>query len=313
MKKHYSTPRFCVLLTFLLALSSLNSFAQNNSITGNIAGLNDTHLKLTGYDAFKDTLISETTTDGSGRFILNYPSDYTGSATLQAANGLSIIVLLSRESFEMTWENQQDIASLNFKHSPENEALYQGMVLHKETTAKLSGLQYLKKLYKNQRLGLINKEIYVQEKKLAQFSKKLPKESYGAYYLNLYNLLGNLNAQFNSDPGRLADLQTQFNSLNFSDNRLSTSGLLSPILDSYFQLLESHYNTDRIYSHATTSIHAVLKSLEANPNLQKETSEYLFHFLGKRKASVNTASLALQMLPKSNYQLKDETVSLLKP
>lgn len=292
---------------------SVSSFAQkNNHIAGRFTTLKNTKVRLAGHSTSGSILISEGAVDSSGHFSLKYPRDYTGMAEVGTAEG-TFGILLHSEDFEISGTEVRDPASFQFKNSPENEALYQGIRIRQEVDKKLEGLQHLKALYKNKRLGMVNREIYVQEKKLGEFSKKLPKESYSAYYLNLYNLVGNLKAQTVSDAGRLGDLERLFNSLDFADPRLATSGLFAEILDSYFKLLEGNYDAADRQQHFTASIGFVLKSLEAVPDLQKSTAAYLFHFAANPVAAGQTDSMVMRLLPNSDYPAKKESTSFAKP
>jgi len=305
MHKSYLLKKLYILLFFL----SLAIQAQTYQIVGNFPALKNNRLKLTGYTAFKDTLIASSALDNSGRFVLEYPKNYSGIALLQVENGPTLNVILNTENFEIQWDNLQDFTTLKYTNSPENDAIIKGMTMQQETVSKLSGLNYLKTLYDGQRLKVIAKEIKRQENELAALSKKFPEKSYATYYLELRKLVDEITLAGNY-PEKIAVAEARFNSVNFNDSKLHHSGLMVPILESYFQLLENYGNPEKSNTSTFASIDATLKSLASNSLLQQETAAHLFSYFEKRSQSKAAEYVAQKMLNQSNCQLSEKNTNL---
>lgn len=294
---------------FLCLLFYKVSFAQTQfSIKGNFPQAKNAIVVLKGYTMTGDMLLSKSSTDAKGQFSLDYPETYVGAALLEIKDGKSVIVLLNHESFEMQWDNLEDFKTLQFKHSPENNAFGDGIAVAQNSEGKLAGLKYLLPLYaddsgKDKKKQWLQQEIDFQQQAFSGFLNALPKESYAAYYLKLRKFLQDMPLTASRYPERMAAQEQQFNNMDFLDKRLLQSGLYQQLLDGYFQLMESHGDLPTVYQHINTSTDAVLKSLAGAPELKQQLAEYLFKLFEKRSLFTAAEHLALAMLSDDSCQL----------
>ncbi len=265
-----------------------------------------------GFEGFTEKELTKTTTDSLGNFTLAYPKTYQGAALLQIQNASSVIVLLNHENMEMQWENLQDFNTLKFINSPENDAFAKGIISNQEAELKLHGLKFLLPQYKNlaPQQQWLTEEIANQEQQFTNFLNQLPKDSYAKYYLKIRKLITDFPQTANRYMERMPQHEIDFNTLNFNEPNLHTSGLLKELVEGYFKLMESHLEPDEMYLHINTSTDAWVKSLAQNHSLQQEVAQYLFTYFEKRSLFPAAEHLALAMLNQSNCQLSDKSTHL---
>jgi hypothetical protein len=86
------------VLLFFLSFIQFNTFAQTTfKIKGTIYNAKDREIQLMGFEGTKDLLLFKTKTDSLGNFIINYPKNYIGAASLQVKELTNLIVLLNQE------------------------------------------------------------------------------------------------------------------------------------------------------------------------------------------------------------------------
>ncbi len=294
----------------LIALISQCLTAQ--TIKGTFPQAKNVEIVVKGFEGFTEKELTKTTTDSLGNFTLAYPKIYQGAALLQIQNASSVIVLLNHENFEMQWENLQDFNTLKFINSPENDAFTKGNSLNQEAELKLHGLKFLLPQYKNlaPQQQWLTAEITNQEQQFTNFLNQLPKDSYAKYYLKIRKLITDFPQTANRYIERMPQHETDFNTLNFNEPNLHTSGLLKELVEGYFKLMESHLEPDKMYQHTNTSTDAWVKSLAQNPTIQQALAQHLFNYFEKRSLYKAAEHLALAMLNQSNCQLSDKSTHL---
>lgn len=296
-----------ILLNIVFIVQGLTA----QTIKGNFPQAIKSEICVKGFEAFGDKVLSKTTTDSLGNFTLTYPKAYKGAALLQIQNASSVIVLLNHENMEMQWENFKDFNTLKFINSPENDAFSKGIICNQESELKLNGLKYLLPQYKNlPQQQWLTEEIANQEQQFSDFLNQLPKESYAKYYLKIRKLITDFPQTANRYIERMPQHETDFNTLNFNEPNLYTSGLLKEFLEGYFKLMESHLDSEKMYQHINISTDAWIKSLIQNPTLQQEIAQYLFNYFEKRSLFPAAEHLALSMLNQTNCQLSDKSINL---
>lgn len=285
---------------------------QAQTITGVFKNLKNTEIVLKGYDGFLQKELATTTTDSLGSFTLHYPKKYSGAAMLQPKGVNGLIVLLNNENYSMQWDNLQDFNTLQFTNSPENEAFAQVIALAQETEPKLSGLKYLLGQYQNQsnEQAWIAQEIARQESKFPSFLQTLPTSSYAAYYLKIRKLISDFPSTANRYIERMPQHEIDFANLNFNDDKLWSSGLLTELLDGFYQLMESHLDIPQVVAHCNTATDAWIKSLASNPTRQQAVAEHCFKLLEKRSLFGAAEHLAKAMLNQTHCQLDQSSIHL---
>jgi thiol-disulfide isomerase/thioredoxin len=300
-------------MKYIFKLFLLIAFQTNaQTIEGAFSQLKNNEIVLKGYEGFAETELAKTTTDSLGNFILNYPKNYTGAAMLQPKGANGVIVLLNHENLIMKWNDLQDFNTLQFTNSPDNEAFATIVSLNQETESKLAGLKYLLKQYQKQPkvYKWLAQEIANQENRFPNFIKTLPANSYAAYYLQLRKLLMDMPLTANRYIERMPQHEIDFKKINFNDDRLWTSGLLTELLNGFYQLMESHLDNNNVTEHCNEGTDAWLTSLINNPTRQQVIAEHCFKWLEKRSLFGAAEHLAKSMLNQTHFQLPESSIQL---
>ncbi len=297
-------------ILILLLLLTIKVNAQ--TIQGVFPQLKNNELVLKGYDGFAETALAQTTSDSLGNFTLNYPKNYIGAAMLQPKGANGLIVLLNQENFQMQWNDLQDFKTLQFTNSPENEAFAQIIALNQEVEQKLAGLKYLLPQYQKQPKAYkwLQNEIAYQENRFPAFIKKLPANSYAAYYLQIRKLITDFPLTANRYIERMPQHEIDFKNINFNDQQLWTSGLLPELCNGFYQLMESHLDLEKVTEHCNLATDAWIKSLESNPTKQQAVAEHCFKWLEKRSLFGAAEHLAKAMLNQTNCQIDEKRTNL---
>lgn len=278
--------------------------AYGQTIVGTFPSSAGKEIALLKYDGFTKKELANTTLDSQGAFTIKYPKTYTGAALLQIKDGSSMIVLLNNENIDITWTNTQDINTLAFKNSPENDSFANGMKLYSDAESRLAALKYLLPQYKDERTKQewLTREIAFQENRFNDFVASLSKNSYAAYYLTLRKLIADMPATANRYIERMAIDEQRFKALDFNDKRLWNSGLYGDLLEGYYQLMESHGDLSIVTAHANMGTDAVIKSLKGNPARQQDVTEYIFKLAEKRSLFDVAKHVATSMLGQDTCQ-----------
>jgi peroxiredoxin len=295
-------------LKYLLILATYCSFAQStNTIKGNFANVINTEIAIRKYNLNQLETISYSKTNDKGDFIFEYPSNYSGAATIEIKNGKSVIVLLNKEDFEMQWQNSDDFKTLYFSNSYENNTFNEGIELYQTANAKELGLNYLIPLYANEKepKEFLTKEAKIQNQAMASFINEIPEKKYVNYYLKIRKLIADI---VNTKNQSIENLNQQFKSLELTDQRLINSGLYFELLDAYFVLLENR--EDDQYLNLIECVDNVVARLDVNPSLKQNVAEHLFNLLEKRSLTKVSEHLALSMLSNSDCKIEGKLEAL---
>ena len=295
---------------FIVLLIAQSMVAQ--TISGNFPELKAAQVLLRGYNGFQEHELATTTTDSAGNFTLTYPKEYVGAALLQIKNSKSIIVLLNHENFSMSWSNLQDINTLQFANSIENEAFTKGITLNQEIESKLTGLKFLLPQYKttSKQHKWLQQEIRQQTQRFQNHLNQLPKTSYARYYLKIRKLITDMPLTANRYIERMPKHEEDFKNLNFSEDYLWHSGLLNELFDGFYQLMESHIEVEKVTQHANLATDEWVKNLATQPTKQQDVAEHCFKWLEKRSLFAAAEHLAKAMLNQTNCQIDQKRTNL---
>ncbi|PAM93560.1 hypothetical protein B4N84_17275 [Flavobacterium sp. IR1] len=303
-------------LFFFLVLSNFIGYAQvNYTIKGKIPQANNKEIELIGFEVFQDTVVSKTKSDNVGNFVLSYPKQYTGGAKLKIKGkniqeDITLIVLLNKENFGINWVDLADYKTLHFENSVENDTFFKGMTLYQESQSVLAGLKYLKPLYKKQsnELKWLEKEIKIKENMLPSMLNKLAESNYAGYYLKIRKLIADMPVTASSYSERIPETENQFKAIDFKDERLLKSGLLTQLIEGYYQLMESYGDTEKVTEHCNSATDALIKSLNGNNVLKQEVAIFLFKLLEKRSLLKSAEYVALSMLNDNSCSLDEKSI-----
>lgn len=294
MKTHY---RF-----FFLSFLFINSvFAQNKyEMKGKLVQYPHTAVRLMGFSAFDELLLSTCITDSAGCFSLRYPADYRGAAILRFDQSKSINLLLDRENFSLTWSAVEDLNTLTINHSIENEIFKRGSLLNVDIGKKQSALSYLIVQYADspvQKSWLLN-ELDFQSKRMSCFLREQPSERYATGYLTLRKLVSDIPESVSSYPERIKQHESDFMNMDFSDQRLWTSGLMRDLFLNMCIMMESSANMDTVAKHINLSTDAWMGRLVADEKKLFTVSDFMFQLFESRSLFTSSAYLAKSMLNK---------------
>lgn len=292
---------------------SLTAQAQKTTILkGQFLQAQNDSIVLSGFDGLKPREFTKIKSDSLGNFQIAYPSTYTGAAILSVKNKTSCVVLLNSQDFFIHWTDFNDFNTLKFENSPENEAFVAGVEVVQISENRLAGLKYLNPLYTKapSEQQWIKQQIAVEEQALPNFIKTLSASSYASYFLTIRKLIQDMPATANRYIERMPQHEKQFAAIDFSDERLYTSGLLKELIDGFYLLMESHGDLDKVTSHSNTATTALLNSLNKNPALKQEIAEYLFKYLEKRSLFKPAEFVAQTMLNDKDCSLSANSTAM---
>lgn len=298
------------LALFIILLSSVAMAQMRFTITGHLPEAAGKEILLRSFTFEGDAPLATTKADKTGKFSLEYPAEYVGAALLEIENAKSLIVLLNHENFEIYWDKLQNMETLRYVGSPENNAFSHGLEIYQKSEAKRAGLSYLIPYYNDEpkEQTFIKKELEKQDKVFPGFLAGLPKDSYVGYYIQLRRLLQDMPQTASRYGERMPEHEKNLNTMDFGSEKLIRSGLYKQLLEGYFTLLES--SIDDKYPHMNASIDALIQSLKSKPELLQEVSQNLFNLLEKRSLFPAAEHLAIAMLSDDACQLDDKHIAL---
>jgi thiol-disulfide isomerase/thioredoxin len=299
-------------LTLLLLLCASLLQAQMQTITGRFPQLKSNEIALMGYNGFQEEELARTRCDSTGHFELSYPATYIGAAVLQIKDASNLIVLLNCENFDMQWVDLHDFNTLVFTRSPENDAFAKGIIINQETEQRLAGLKYLLPKYEKYpgQHQWLQQEIVVQEKQFQDFIDQLPKNIYAAKYLQIRKLVTDMSQSTERYPERIPQYETEFKSLNFNDDKLWHSGLMSELFAGFYRLMETYKDIDQVNTYVNPATEAWIKSLSTNPARQQDVAEFCFKVLEMHNQLGASEYMSKTMLDQSGCHLDEKRTNL---
>lgn len=279
--------------------------AQMQTITGSFPQLKGGKIILKGYEGFQEKELVRAECDSTGHFTLSYPASYTGAALLQLNEAGNAIVMLKGENFSMQWTDTKDINTLSFTGSPENDAFIRGFTVNRDADQKLAGLNYLLPQYEKypEKYRWLKEETAFQKKQFDEFVNSLSVDGYVAYYLKMRKLVTELTQALQNKNECAPQHVAVFKKINFADDRLWNSGLMSELFGGIYQLLSSGIDTNKAGARINEVTDAWIMSLTQQPLRQQEVAEYCFKILEQHNLTSASEHIALSMLDQTACQL----------
>lgn len=297
-------------MKFWILLLTTVAFSQPKfTIKGYFNGTVNKEIILKGFNALDDTVIDKTTTDANGNFTLTYPETYVGAAVLEIVKGKKIVLLLNHEDFTVQWPDLSSSKTLSFTNSVENKTFDSSQTLYQNTQEKKAGINHLLPFYKDepQKLQFFKTELSQLENIVSEDLKKIDPKIYAGYYLRTKILAANMQLSSKRYPEQLSQYINQFKELDFSDDRLLHSGLYDELLQTFVAV---NMNREDKYQRLNEGTDAVLKSLNAKPELKQNCAEYLFNIYEKKSLFEASEHLAMSMLNDKNCNLDSKHQAL---
>jgi len=304
-------------IVFILALIVAPLQGQSH-INGRFSGHARQLITISVYEGFQLKKVAEATADNAGNFTLTVPAGYRGVVFLQAnkAAGIEAIVMQDND-FELKGTVLSDIEQITCTGNDATATLYTYYKQQVACEMALNGWRYLSKAYADnaylkthKKSHLLTKEIMSLEQRRANFIKALPATSYLRWYLPLTSFVRDIPVAVQRDFDRVPLVKQQFWQIDFSDERLYRSGLLSSLTENYFYLLEnSGGGLDSVYVEMNQSTDYILSTLQAKrPAWLQETSLFLFNMFEKRSLYTAAEHVSQVMLTQNSCVL-DSKVS----
>ena len=311
----------------IIVLLFICAFAYTqNSITGTFTALANQPIKLVGFNGFDTYAIDSIQANEKGQFQLSFGTADFGMAYLLSEDNKSFVVILSGEkekgeSLKLKGESMAIPESIDIVEGNENKLFGQYAYEHPRREQTLSAWDYLTKTYKLDTLFAVNEvprqAIEAEKKRInaedSLFLANLPKGSYVSYYLPLRKLVSSVStiAQYRTEeiPTAIA----AFRAIDYSDQRLYKSGLLSSVIDSHFWLIEnSGRPTDSMYIEMNKSIDCIVENLVTDEPKLNEITEHLYKLLEKRSLFTASEYLAIKLLNESSCTLNNDFAAQLE-
>ena len=300
------------LLIFFLLSIILNGHSQ---IKGNLKLYAGQELELTGYNNFKTEILSITSIDSLGNFMIIYPNSYKGIGVLKAKDKSSLAFILTETGLKITGTSLKDRDSLLYINSKENNIFVQYFKDNRQRQRASSAWYFLNNKYQedevfaNQKTILknINTELDRIEKENTNYLDAIDKETYVSWFLPLKKLVSDMPIIVRYNKDKIPETIKQFRSIDFNNPKFKTSGLLKDLIDGHYMLLENMGQPmDSIYTQMNESSNYLLNNLGENEILLNETSNYLFNYLEKRSLHKSSEYLAVQLLSQNGCVLEEK-------
>lgn len=305
------------ILFFVPSFILFNTFAQATfKIKGTIGNAKEKEIQLIGFNGAKDLFLFKTKTDSVGNFVINYPKNYIGAASLQVKESASLIVLLNQENFSFTWTDCKNFNSLQFANSKENDWFQKAYQINLEVQKRLAGLNYLLPLYQNEVskkewLTELEKEISYENSQFTAYLKQLPASSYVSSYLNYRVILQNLQAENKSKEVQIA-AENSFLELQFNNSDLYHSGLIKEIFDEYLKQILKQQNKVDILTQLNSLSEKIKKNTIYSPLLLNEYCEYLIQHYEQYGLTEAAEKLGLSLLNDNQCSIDNKRLPILE-
>lgn len=306
-------------ITFGLLICAF-AYSQN-TISGTFPQLANLQVKLAVFDGFGNYHIDSVKVSNEGVFVLSFGTKDYGMGYLSADDNKPFIVILGKEGLQIKGESFSNPESISIIKGRENQIFEQFAKEHIRREQALSAWVYLDKIYTLDSLFAVQKvprraialEMHRIRAEDSLFLANLNAKSYVGWYLPVRKLVNSVStiAQYRTEeiPATIA----AFRKIDYTDNRLNKSGLLSDIIDSHFWLLEnSGGSLDSVFVEMKMSIDYMVENLLADERKLNEITEYLFKLLERRSLFEASEHLALKLLNISACTLNNDFAAQLE-
>jgi thiol-disulfide isomerase/thioredoxin len=296
-----------LLKPYLIALAGL--FYVNiicaQKVSGKFSLLANQEIRLEAFQGMTSYLIDQTVTDASGNFSLNYSKVDFGMGYLISADDKPLLVVLNGEDIIIHGEAPSYLETVRVIQGKENQIFEQYAKLRNKREQALNAWIYLEKMYKNDSLfrkqSVPLKAIQNEIKRIKDedriFLDKIDKKSYVGWFLPMRKLVNSVYSIAQYRTEEIPETIAAFRKIDYTDNRLYRSGLLTGVIDSHFWLIEnSGRSQESVFIEMKLSIDIMLANLAKDENRLNEVTKYLFHLFEKQSLYEASEHLALKIL-----------------
>ncbi len=281
------------------------TFANAQTITGNLSLLANQSINLEGFNGLKTYPISTTTSDSMGNFTLQYTKADHGIGYLMSIDNKPLFVILSGEDIEMKGEVLSVVESIKVVKGQENQWFEQYAKEHPKREQALNAWLYLEKMYTTDALFSLQqrpfKAIQTEKQRIknedAAFLDMLPNDSYVRWFLPNRKLVSSVSTVAQYRQEEITTTIAAFRAMDYTDSRLYKSGLFKDAIESHFWLVEnSSRPLDSVFIEMKHSIDAMMVHLVKDDKKLNEVTDYLFNLLEQHSLFQASEYLALKVL-----------------
>ena len=294
------------LLFFIILLNCSQNYAQ--SLKGQLTLQPNQTISLTGFNYYNSYKLANSTIDSAGSFTLNYPKKYSGMALLKTQDNTSVLFILGEKNLTIKGAHLNTPKELHFKNSIENPNFVIAATQTNLNNKSYAAWHYLHKLYKEPYLNTQTKTVGTIEEVLLSHSKRtaaildnIPKNTYIHWYAPLRALVTTMPSTVRNYPKRIPSAITQFRTIDFTDTRFKTAGLLRPLIEGHYQLLENMGQPlDSVYTQMNISTSFLINNIKNNKELLNTVALKLTSFLEKKSLIAVATHLSKTLLSLQN-------------
>ncbi len=268
------------LLVVILLIPFLNS-AQNHTLKGEIAGLKDMYIKISGFYGNETGVIDSVKVDGAGRFSYTFPEDaYSGMYRLRFGQNQFMDVIYNDEDIRFTSNISALIDSLVFHESSENRLYFEYLNKRNLTEYKFELLNPLLSYYPEDDTFYTDvRHKYIRlNRELQEFVHELTQENPGLYVSGL--------VQMDYVPAPPADLSEMekidymrvhyFDGADFSDTSLLYSQVISNKILQYLSLFQNNrLGKEQLQVEFIKAVNRIMSETSENPQVYEYSMDYL--------------------------------------
>jgi thiol-disulfide isomerase/thioredoxin len=315
MKKNLFTLTLSLCSLFFVPFS-----AKAQTISGIFPTLAGQTIKLSIFEGFNVKGIDSVVVSKKGEFQLEFDKKLAGVGVLSSTVGKPLFLILCNEKVELTGDFEYP-ESIQYLKGNQNQAFAHYASEHPKRMQAISAWDYLDALYttdplfskSNQARLAVKTEkarIYTED---SLFLASLDPASYVSWFLPARKLVSSVSyiAQYN--PAEIPATLAAFRSMNYSDPRLYSSGLLKDAVESHYWLIENMGQPlDTVFAEMNRSTELLINSLMGHDKELNEITDYLFDLLERHSLFQPSEYLALKVLNTNGCTLNNDLAKQLE-
>jgi len=292
-----------ITIVLLFVFTPLMVLSQ--SIKGEFSNILNQPLKLMGYDNFETYVIDSTQTDAQGKFSLNYAAKDYGMGYIKSSGEQVFILALSSENTTLNGSNFEALKALDIKKGSENKSMYEYFLAQPVRDQVLSAWHYLNNMYKDSDTfknhlstkKAIAEEISLLEEETEAFITDMPEDQYMKWYLPLRSLLSSVGNVARNRPERIPTTLIELRAIDYTEERLSKSGLLYDAIFNHVWFIENTSNPmSQVFKDLNLSIDIMADQLKNNDERFNLVMEKMFEIMEERSLFSSSEYLAEKLL-----------------
>ncbi|MCA1762627.1 MAG: TlpA family protein disulfide reductase, partial [Flavobacteriales bacterium] len=270
---------------------------------------------------FENHSVSTAIADTTGHFTISFEGVEDGMGFISVKDGKPYFIVLSGQDIVLKGGYFADPNSITCTKGKEQQAFIQYASEHPRREQALTAWEYLERIYQGDSLFADQestlKSIAAEKARIKAedqaFIESLPVDSYVRWYLPMRSLVSSVSTIAQYRPKEIPETIAAFRQIDYSDERLSRSGLLKDAIESHYWLLENMGQPlDTVFLEMNKSTDRLLESLEADEEKFNEITDYLFDLLERHSLFQASEYLALKALTQGSCTLNENLAKQLE-